>query len=28
VNRALTTLRDNGEFSRLQARWFPPAGRP
>ena len=22
VNRALTTLRDNGDFSRLQARWF------
>ena len=28
VNRALTTLRDNGEFARLQARWFPPSGRP
>jgi ABC-type amino acid transport substrate-binding protein len=27
VNRALATLRDNGEFARLQARWFPrPAG--
>ena len=23
VNRALGTLRDNGEFARLQARWFP-----
>jgi polar amino acid transport system substrate-binding protein len=23
VNRALATLRDNGEFARLQARWFP-----
>jgi polar amino acid transport system substrate-binding protein len=28
VNHALTTLRENGEFSRLQARWFPSAGRP
>ena len=28
VNRALSTLRDNGEFARLQARWFPPSGRP
>src|SRR5262249_4812338 len=27
VNGALATLRDNGEFARLQARWFPrPAG--
>jgi polar amino acid transport system substrate-binding protein len=27
VNRALATLRDTGEFARLQARWFPrPAG--
>jgi ABC-type amino acid transport substrate-binding protein len=26
VNRALTTLRDNGEFARLQARWFPRPG--
>jgi polar amino acid transport system substrate-binding protein len=25
VNRALATLRDNGEFARLQARWFPRA---
>jgi ABC-type amino acid transport substrate-binding protein len=25
VNRALVTLRDNGEFARLQARWFPRA---
>ncbi len=23
VNRALTALRDNGEFARLEARWFP-----
>jgi polar amino acid transport system substrate-binding protein len=23
VNRGLVTLRDNGEFARLQARWFP-----
>ena len=23
VNRALATLRGNGEFARLQARWFP-----
>lgn len=23
VNRALTSLRENGEFARLQARWFP-----
>ncbi len=23
VNGALATLRDNGEFARLQARWFP-----
>jgi ABC-type amino acid transport substrate-binding protein len=23
VNRALATLRDTGEFARLQARWFP-----
>src|SRR5215813_8057748 len=23
VNRAVATLRDNGEFARLQARWFP-----
>jgi ABC-type amino acid transport substrate-binding protein len=23
VNRALTALRENGEFARLQARWFP-----
>jgi ABC-type amino acid transport substrate-binding protein len=28
VNRVLSTLRDNGEFARLQARWFPPSGRP
>ena len=26
VNRALATLRDNGEFARLQARWFPRNG--
>ena len=26
VNGALGTLRNNGEFARLQARWFP-AGR-
>jgi ABC-type amino acid transport substrate-binding protein len=25
VNRALATLPDNGEFARLQARWFPRA---
>jgi ABC-type amino acid transport substrate-binding protein len=23
VNRALAALRENGEFARLQARWFP-----
>jgi len=23
VNRALVTLRGNGDFARLQARWFP-----
>jgi polar amino acid transport system substrate-binding protein len=23
VNRAVATLRNNGEFARLQARWFP-----
>jgi len=23
VNGVLATLRDNGEFARLQARWFP-----
>ena len=28
VNRALATVRANGEFARLQARWFPPSGRP
>jgi ABC-type amino acid transport substrate-binding protein len=28
VNRALTTVQANGEFARLQARWFSPAGRP
>jgi len=26
VNGALATLRDNGEFARLEARWFPRAG--
>ena len=26
VNRALTTLHDNGEFARLQARWLPSPG--
>ena len=27
INRALAALRENGEFARLQARWFPrPAG--
>jgi polar amino acid transport system substrate-binding protein len=27
VNRALAALRENGEFARVQARWFPrPAG--
>jgi ABC-type amino acid transport substrate-binding protein len=26
VNQALATLRDNGEFARLQARWFPRNG--
>jgi polar amino acid transport system substrate-binding protein len=25
VDRVLKTLRGNGEFARLQARWFPPA---
>jgi polar amino acid transport system substrate-binding protein len=28
VNRALTTVQGNGEFARLQARWFSPFGRP
>jgi polar amino acid transport system substrate-binding protein len=28
VNRALTTVQGNGEFARLQARWFSPSGRP
>jgi ABC-type amino acid transport substrate-binding protein len=28
VNRALATLRDNGEFARLQARWFPAPASP
>jgi polar amino acid transport system substrate-binding protein len=28
VNRALATLRDNGEFAGLQARWFPAPARP
>jgi len=26
VNRALAALRENGEFARLQARWFPRPG--
>jgi len=25
VNRALETVRGNGEFARLQTRWFPPS---
>jgi polar amino acid transport system substrate-binding protein len=28
VNRALVTLRENGEFARLQARWFPVPASP
>jgi polar amino acid transport system substrate-binding protein len=24
VNGALATLRENGEFARIQARWFTP----
>jgi ABC-type amino acid transport substrate-binding protein len=28
VNRALATLRANGEFARLQARWFPAPANP
>ena len=28
VNHALTTVQGNGEFARLQARWFSPSGRP
>ncbi len=28
VNRALEKLRDNGEFARLQARWFPASTNP
>ena len=28
VNRALTTVQGNGEFARLQARWFSPSRRP
>jgi polar amino acid transport system substrate-binding protein len=28
VNRALGTLHDNGEFARLQARWFPAPASP
>jgi polar amino acid transport system substrate-binding protein len=28
VNRALGTLRVNGEFARLQARWFPAPANP
>jgi ABC-type amino acid transport substrate-binding protein len=28
VNRALATLRSNGEFARLQARWFPAPANP
>jgi polar amino acid transport system substrate-binding protein len=28
VDRALATLRDNGEFARLQARWFPASASP
>ena len=28
VNRALGTLRVNGEFARLQARWFPAPASP
>lgn len=28
VNRALATLRANGELARLQARWFPTPARP
>jgi len=28
VNRTLATLRENGEFARLQARWFPRQASP
>ena len=28
VDSALTTLRKNGDFARLQARWFPTPARP
>ena len=28
LNRALTIVQGNGEFARLQARWFSPSGRP
>jgi len=28
VNRALTALRDNGEFARLEARWLPHPASP
>jgi polar amino acid transport system substrate-binding protein len=28
VNRALGTLRANGDFARLQARWFPAPANP
>jgi len=28
VNRALATLRTNGELARLQARWFPAPANP
>jgi polar amino acid transport system substrate-binding protein len=28
VNRALAALRENGEFARLQARWFPAPASP
>jgi polar amino acid transport system substrate-binding protein len=28
VNRALGKLRDNGEFARLQGRWFPASTNP
>jgi len=28
VNRAIATLRTNGEFVRLQARWLPASASP
>ena len=28
MHRALAALRENGEFARLQARWFPAPASP